>query len=107
MITDKQHRIHIRKLPKSSFRKTQLEVLELCRAPIPNKSLLEAKLNRALLRLRRENFYLGVKIFRACGPYRLMFIDPSNRMVLWLKNEKHHTLHWFPLYGDGSYPSIL
>ena len=90
----------------SSFRGTVAEVLRLCRAPRRNQDQLQAKLDRALSHYHKRNFYLYVSLFRRSGTYRLMFIDPSNDMVLWL-NTKTRTLHWFPMYGDGSFPSIL
>ena len=107
MIGDQEHRRNIRQIPETSrFKGTISDVLVLCRKPTINRTELDAMLTKSLAHLRRRNFYLGVKLFTKRGSYRLMFIDPSNYMVLWF-NVETHKLNWWPLYGDGSYPSIL
>lgn len=106
MITDAMHKRHLKAIPKTKYRSVVEEVLTLCRAPARNRELLQEKLDRSLFHFRKRNFYLHVPLFRRAGDYRLMFIDPSNNQVLWI-NSKTHDLSWFPLYGDGTYPSIM
>ena len=106
MITDAMHKRNLANMPATRYRSTVEEILNLCRAPARNREQLQSKLERALGHYRKRNFYLHVSLFRKVDHYRLMFIDPSNDQVLWLDSTTHK-LHWFPLYGDGTFPSIL
>lgn len=107
MITEAEHKRNLARIPRTSkFKGTIAEALVFCRTPARNRSELEALLTKSLAHLRLRNFYLGVKLFTKRGKHRLLFIDPSNNMVLWF-NVETHKLNWWPLYGDGSYPSIL
>ncbi len=93
-------------VPKSSkIKGTVVQVMELCEKPNTNKALLQSYLSRALSHYHRKNFYLQVALFAKRGSYRLIFIDPTNNMVLWLR-PKERKLYWFPLYNLKQ-PSIV
>lgn len=106
-IDDRMHSKHLRQIPDNTkHRPTVIKALGLCRDPKQNREDLDILLTKALSRFHARNFYLHVKLFRHAGNWRLMFIDPSNNQVLWM-DCKTNNLTWYPLYGNGQYPSIL